>query len=179
MLCISLCSLLCSPQPDCSNPPNLQDKGKVTKYQKTFFFWFLTVTFIEFQIQCFCFYHLFMFFIAKNQVKSKEKKKDLTLQNLAGGKCIYGPANFIYARKKDVKCAKTPSKWVINIIITTEENIHRYHSKKHLMDIIRQSKLLKYKGSRVNYIILTLIKNHYIFVSIITKRSTLLDRVSF
>ena len=39
-----------------------------------------------------------------------EKKKDLTLQNLAGGKCIYGPANFIYARKKDVKCAKTPSK---------------------------------------------------------------------
>ena len=38
-----------------------------------------------------------------NQVESNEKKEDITLQNSAGGKYIYGPPNFIYARQKDVK----------------------------------------------------------------------------
>ena len=41
-----------------------------------------------------------------NRIERK-KKEDITLQNLAGGKYIYGPLN---ARKQDVKCATTPSK---------------------------------------------------------------------
>ena len=45
-------------------------------------------------------------------VKSNEKRRHHIAkfsENLAGGKYIYGPPNFIYARKKDVKCATTPS----------------------------------------------------------------------
>ena len=81
---------------------------------------FLTATFYVFQIQCFCFYHLMFFHRNKynafeKQIESNEKKEEVSLQNSAGGKYIYGPVNIIYARKKDVKCATTPSKWVIFI----------------------------------------------------------------
>ena len=54
----------------------------------------------------------------KNKSNRIERKKRrllnfaITLQN-SGGKYTYGPPNFIYARKKDIKCATSPSKWVI------------------------------------------------------------------
>ena len=125
MLCISSCSLLwmiSSTRSFKSLSPSSEswDKGKVTPISKDIFlFWFPTATLFEFQIQCFCFYHLFVFFHCSKQNafdKSsgiERKKEDIILQNLMGGKYIYGPPNFIYARKKDVKCATTPSKWVM------------------------------------------------------------------
>ena len=60
----------------------------------------------------------------------ERKKEDITLQNLAGGKYIYGPLNFIYARRKDVKCATTPSKWVIihpNTFLSFYSTGHHHH----------------------------------------------------
>ena len=47
--------------------------------------------------------------VLEKQIESNEKKEDVTLQNSAGGKYIYGPPNFIYACRKDVKCATMPS----------------------------------------------------------------------
>ena len=95
------------------------DKGKVTPISKDIFlFWFLTATFV-FQIQCFCIYHLFVFFHCSKQnafektSQTKWKKEDITLQNLVSNKNIYSPPNFICVHKKDVKCTTMPSKWVI------------------------------------------------------------------
>ena len=109
MLCISSCSLLCSLQPDCLNPchqaPNLETRERWPPYQKTFFCF-------DFSQLLFCVSNVFVFiiclcfFIAANkthsnkQVESNEKKEDITLQNLAGGKYIYGPPNFIYGTQK-------------------------------------------------------------------------------
>ena len=81
-------------------------------YQKTFFCFyfsqllFLCLKFIVFVfIICFCFYHLFVFFHCSKKTHLKKsnrtkKKEDITLKNLAGGKYIYGPPNFIYMPAK-------------------------------------------------------------------------------
>ena len=83
------------------------DKGKVTPISKDIFlFWFLTATSLCFKFNVFVSYHLFMFFHCNKQNAFEktnlieQKKEDITLQNSAGGKYIYGPPNFIYARKK-------------------------------------------------------------------------------
>ena len=92
------------------------DRGKVTPISKAIFF---SVLISELLFLCF---DVFVFSIATNKTHSKnksnrtKKKEDITLQNLAGGKYIYGPLN---ARKKDVKCATTPSKWILLL--------NRYH----------------------------------------------------
>ena len=86
-----------------------RDKGKVTHIKRYFFVlishnYFLSVSNVFVFINCLC------LFIATNKTHSKkpnriERIKDVTLQNLAGGKYIYVPPNFIHARKK---CATTP-----------------------------------------------------------------------
>ena len=75
--------------------------------------------FFMFQIQCFCFYHLLIFFFSFQQTKRMRKNKsNRTRKKRRHQNCkiqravntFYGPPNFIYARRKDVKCATTPSK---------------------------------------------------------------------
>ena len=86
-----------------------QEKGN--PYQKTFFcFNFSQLLFKCFKFNVFVFINCLCLFIATNKTHSKkpnriERIKDVTLQNLAGGKYIYVPPNFIHARKK---CATTP-----------------------------------------------------------------------
>ena len=64
--------------------------------------------FFMFQIQCFCFYHLLMFFFiatnkthSKEQIESNEKKKKTSkFQNSAGGKYILCAEFHLYPQKR-------------------------------------------------------------------------------
>ena len=44
---------------------------------------------------------------SKKTNRIERKKVDIALQNVSGGKYYYGPPNFIYTRKIDVKFATT------------------------------------------------------------------------
>ena len=64
------------------------------------------VTFFESQIQCFCLYHLFVFFYCSKQNAFKKTshieqktKEGITLQNLAGGKFMARRISFMTAKK--------------------------------------------------------------------------------
>ena len=60
---------------------------------------FLFLSFVFVFIICLCFFHCSKKTHLKKSNRTK-KKEDITLKNLAGGKYIYGPPNFIYMPAK-------------------------------------------------------------------------------
>ena len=118
--------MLCSLQPDCSNPchqaPDLETRERWPISKDIFLFSFPTATFYVFQIQCFCFYRLFMFFhrnkqnafekSKSNRIESNEKKEDFWILQLH---CKIRAVNTFMARRISFMPRKkiSPSKWVI------------------------------------------------------------------